>query len=355
MINFGSRLLKWYAQNGRDLPWRKTADPYAIWVSEIILQQTRVNQGKQYYCNFLSKFPTVSHLALAEPDQLLKVWEGLGYYNRAINMQKSAAIINQNYGAKFPATYDDWLELPGVGTYTAAAIVSAAFNLPVAAIDTNAFRVVSRLYAVSQDLPVSQRKKRVQSIADGLLDHANPGQFNQALMDFGAMVCRSVNPHCTQCIFGSECEAFQQGATDKYPQKATQSNVKKRFFYYFKVIVIDSSGKEKLLVYQRQKPDIWRHLYELPMIETDTECSIDEMMHLTQRSEWVGGLPLHDIGVFSEPIRHKLTHQLIVARLISGKINHSDLAKVANPFCWVTFGEFELLPKHRLISKLMSN
>lgn len=347
--------MQWYAQNGRDLPWRKTADPYAVWVSEIILQQTRVNQGMQYYYNFLSKFPTVSHLAHAEPDQLLKVWEGLGYYSRAINMQKSAAIIFQNYGANSPTTYEEWLELPGVGPYTAAAIVSAAFNHPVAAIDTNGYRVISRLFAVNSDIPEAQRKKRVQSIADSLLDLANPGQFNQALMDFGAMVCRPKNPLCTQCIFGSDCVAFQQGATDKYPQKTRQSNIRKRFFYYFKILLVDNCGNEKLLVCQRQKPDIWRYLYELPMIEADKECSIDEIMQLTQKSEWVGLLPFLDMGVFGKPIRHKLTHQLLEARLIMGKLPHSDLAKVTNPFCWVTFEAFELLPKHRLISKLMSN
>jgi len=207
LINFASRILQLYAQNGRDLPWRKYADPYAVWVSEIILQQTRVSQGMQYYYNFLSKVPAVSHLAHAEPDQLLKVREGLGYCNRAINMQKSAAIIYQIYSSKFPATYEDWLELPGVGTYTAAAIVSAVFNQPVAAIDTIGYRVISRLYAVSPDIPVAQRKKQVQKMA-------------------------------------------------------RQSNVRKRFFYFkfFKKVHMQNQLSYIFLLYCRRKTPLFIHL-----------------------------------------------------------------------------------------------
>jgi len=266
--NFSNIILEWYGLNGRDLPWRRSKDPYKIWLSEIILQQTQIIQGTSYYLKFVENYPTVKDLAKAEEQDVLLLWQGLGYYSRARNLHKTAKDILSDYQGKFPENYNELIKLKGVGDYTASAIASICFNHVSPAIDGNVFRVISRLFNISESINKTSGKKLIKDIANTLISDQNPGDFNQALMDFGSQQCKPVNPDCIKCIFKTDCKAFLAGTVDQLPVKTRKTNRTKEFFYYF---IIHLDNKE-ILIKKRTK-GIWTNLYEFPKLFSNTKLT----------------------------------------------------------------------------------
>lgn len=266
---FAHTLETWYAKNGRELPWRQTTDPYKIWISEIILQQTRVAQGWEYYLRFIQQFPDVFALAQAQEDQVLKLWQGLGYYSRARNLHAAAKSIALQ--GQFPIDYAGVRALKGVGDYTAAAICSLAYGLPHAVLDGNVYRVLSRYLNIDTPIDSTAGKKLFTQLADTYLDKQNPAIYNQAIMDFGAMVCTPSNPQCTTgCPLADSCAALAEGTVDTLPVKEQKIKLKDRYFHY---ILVETS--DAILLHKRTKNDIWKNLYELPLIE-ENERLLDE-------------------------------------------------------------------------------
>lgn len=261
--SFSKKLLEWYNPTHRNLPWKKTGDAYKIWLSEIILQQTRVEQGIPYYLAFIKTFPTVKKLGNAPLDKVLKLWEGLGYYSRARNLHIAAKQVMETHKGKFPATYEEIIQLKGIGNYTAAAISSFAFKLPHAVVDGNVYRVLSRIYGIETPIDSTIGKKQFEQLAQQILDKKNPDLHNQAIMDLGATICKPKQPICQECPFSSECHAFQQDKIEVLPVKAKKLLKKARYFHYF----VFSDAKH-IYIQQRWGNDIWKGLFEFPMIET---------------------------------------------------------------------------------------
>jgi len=261
-------LATWYEVNHRILPWRETTDPYRIWISEIILQQTRVDQGMAYYMRFIDRFPTVETLATAEEDDVLRLWQGLGYYSRARNLHKAAQQICklQPINCNFPNSYEELRKLPGVGDYTAGAIASFAYNLPHPALDGNVYRVLSRLTNSDIAFDTTQGKKYFHQIAEDLLDRKNARLFNSAIMEFGALYCVPQNPDCAHCPLQVYCEAYHHHTVDILPVRKPRPKIKDRYLLYS---IYLSQGHT--LIHQRQGNDIWKHLWEFPLVETDVE------------------------------------------------------------------------------------
>jgi A/G-specific adenine glycosylase len=260
---FSELLLEWFQQKKRALPWRNTKDPYKIWLSEVMLQQTRVSQGLPYYERFVKQYPAVKKLAAAPEKELLRLWQGLGYYSRARNLHACAKIIAAR-GGKFPETADELKKLPGIGDYTAAAIASFAFNQPSAVVDGNVFRVLSRIFAIDLDIASPAGKKYFFELANSIIDKQTPGEFNQALMEFGAMHCTPRNPKCEECVFLSRCKAFQSETVFSYPVKAKAKARKVRHFNYF----VFRKGKQ-IWMQQRTGNDVWKGLHEFYLVETN--------------------------------------------------------------------------------------
>ncbi len=265
--HFGQKLLDWYDLNKRDLPWRDVRDPYRIWLSEIILQQTRVEQGKAYYQRFLETFPDVMALAQAPARKVFKLWQGLGYYNRAANLMKTAGIIAKQYGGKFPETFDLLKKLPGIGDYTAAAIASFAFDQPCPVTDGNVYRVLSRIFGIETPVHSAAGKKEFTALARKLMANHPPAQFNQALMEFGALNCTPQSPGCSTCIFNTQCYAARSGKQKHFPVKKPKAPMGKRFFYFF-VMQLEQNGESYFYLRKRTGQDIWRNLYDFPALET---------------------------------------------------------------------------------------
>lgn len=257
-------LVTWYKKNARDLPWRNTTDPYKIWLSEIILQQTTVSQGTSYYNKITELYPTVFDLANAHIDDVLKAWQGLGYYSRARNLHFTANHIVNNYNGVFPNNYKELIKLKGVGPYTAAAIASFCFKENKVVVDGNVIRVISRLYGIKDAVDDRQTLLQINKLAQELCDAQKPEVFNQAIMEFGALQCKAKNPNCSKCKLSKSCKAFQNNSTGSIPYKAKRIKKKKRFFQYF-FFIIES---EKTLVQKRTNKDIWQGLYQFPLIET---------------------------------------------------------------------------------------
>ena len=258
-------LLKWYNFNKRDLPWRKNTDAYRIWVSEIILQQTKISNGKKYFINFIDKFPTINHLAEATEEQVLKKWEGLGYYNRAINLHKTSKTIVKNFNGNFPDSYDELIKLKGIGDYTASAIASICFNKYNPVIDGNVLRFLSRFYGIKRPIDSIIVKKEIKQIAYTLIIKTkSPGDFNQAMMEYGALVCKPF-PDCAKCIFKTNCISLKNNEVKLVPIKSKNKKKIKRYLNY--LVFIDA--QKKTLIKQRIKKDIWYKLFEFPLIEQD--------------------------------------------------------------------------------------
>jgi A/G-specific adenine glycosylase len=308
MNSFSKKIISWYQQNKRDLPWRNTKDPYLIWLSEIILQQTRVDQGMAYYLKFAKEFPTVKHLAKAENEKVMKLWQGLGYYSRARNLHTTAKIITDNYKGKFPDHYNDILLLKGVGEYTAAAIASFAFNKPHAVVDGNVYRVLSRVFGIETPIDSSQGKKEFYSLANELIDKKNPATHNQAIMEFGAIQCKPVSPDCSICPLNTMCFAYSKKRISELPVKEKKTKVRDRYFNY---IVLNH--KKSTAINKRTEKDIWTNLYDFPLIETKIELNEEQFL---RSQEWKSFITTSKYSVksVSGSYKHILSHQKIYAR-----------------------------------------
>lgn len=312
-------LINWYDTNKRDLPWRETTDPYRIWISEIVLQQTRVVQGLAYYNRFMERFPDVVSLAQAHEDEVLKYWQGLGYYSRARNLHKAAKTIATDYGGVFPERHADILKLSGIGRYTAAAIASFAYNQPFAVLDGNVFRVVARLFAVHTAIDSTEGVKEFTMLTGQLLNKNNPAAHNQAIMEFGALHCTPQQPGCADCPLQHECRAFALSEVDLLPVKAKKTKVRDRYFNYFFVQCAD-----KCYLQKRESKDIWQNLYELPLVEADRLYETDDLFKLDALQPlWDD---IEDVQVLGTPadFKHILSHQRIFARFFKIRISGTN-------------------------------
>lgn len=294
-------LEQWYELHKRNLPWRGTHDPYRIWVSEIILQQTRVVQGYDYYLHFISEFPDVAALAAAPEEKVLRVWQGLGYYSRARNMLAAARTVMEKYGGQFPADYSEVRGLKGIGDYTAAAICSIAYNQPYAVLDGNVFRVLSRYFAVDLPIDSTDGRKYFKHLADEMLDRCRPGYYNQAIMDFGALQCVPKSPDCLDCPLADSCLAFAEGKVENFPRKEKKTAVNDRFLFY----VIIRKG-DSVYLHRRGDKDIWAGLYEPYLVEYPGVPSEQEM---AQRLDSQFGDALIRVRRLVDRRKHVLTHR----------------------------------------------
>jgi A/G-specific adenine glycosylase len=301
-------LIRWYHDHKRDLPWRKTRDPYAIWVSEIILQQTRVVQGIDYFHRFMNRFPDLHSLAEARIKEVLRVWQGLGYYSRARNMHAAAEQVIMDYGGRFPSAYREMLKLKGIGPYTAAAIASIAFNEPRAVIDGNVHRFLARFFGLFEPARATGAKCGICREADALLDQARPGIHNQAIMEFGALVCTPANPSCSSCPLQTSCTAFANNQVKELPVRSKQIKRKQRYFHYF--IMRSENG---ILIRQRAGKDIWQHMFEFPLIETTRPISPGRLMESPSWNKLFFNSRAKPVRI-SKMISHILTHQVIHAK-----------------------------------------
>ena len=311
MENYRKVLTVWYNHSKRELPWREGRDPYRIWVSEVILQQTRVLQGISYYDNFLKLFPDVRALATAPEEEVLKVWQGLGYYSRARNMHHAAQTILTKHNGKFPTDYESIRQLKGIGDYTAAAIASIAFNLPHAAVDGNVFRVLSRLFGISTPIDSAEGKKEFTALAMELLDNEHPGEFNQAIMEFGAMQCLPAQPLCSACPLALQCHAYVNQAISSFPVKSKRVTQKERFLHFFFL-----HQDDRIILEKRTGKDIWRNMYQFPMIETSQPVSPESLFSGTYWQEHFSQLNCSLETVYPEKI-HLLTHQRLHIQFFS--------------------------------------
>lgn len=315
-MDFSNSLLLWYLQNKRDLPWRNTTNPYPIWLSEIMLQQTRVAQGLPYFLAFTEAFPTVLDLAKADEEHVLKLWQGLGYYSRARNMHKTAQIIAFELDGNFPNNYNDLLKLKGIGEYTAAAIASFAFNEVVPVVDGNVFRVLSRYFEITTDIASSGAKKEFTALATELIPNDNPALFNQAIMEFGALQCIPKNPNCERCIFNSSCAALQKKKVAELPVKTKKTKVTNRYFNY--IVFLDDD--HNTIVRKRTEKGIWHNLYEFPVIEADEELNFYKVSNIIYNR--YPELEISAISLFNnEQIIHKLSHQKLHINFYKVKVS----------------------------------
>ena len=341
-MNFSQILLQWYALNKRELPWRNTNNPYFIWLSEIILQQTRVEQGLPYYLNFIKEFPTVTDLATAQEDQVLKLWQGLGYYSRARNLHFSAKSIMQDYNGVFPKTYNDILNLKGVGTYTAAAISSFAFDLPHAVVDGNVIRVLSRIFGIEVPFDTTLGKKKYQGLACNLLDKKNSAENNQAIMEFGAIQCTPKLPKCSSCPFSFNCVAYSTNSIERLPVKSKKISVKKRFLNYLLIQNKDA------IIFGKRSEGIWKGLYEFPFIEYSTRKSEKKVV---VSDKWIDFFKNTDYKIesVSHEFIHKLSHQHIYAKFWMVNVDEFEFKN----YSFVRNSKLKNYPVPQLIDKFL--
>jgi A/G-specific adenine glycosylase len=329
---FVDGLLKWnVSDNKRVMPWKGEKDPYKIWLSEIILQQTRVEQGLDYYNSFVNQFPSVHDLAKAPDNVVFKLWEGLGYYTRCKNLITTARHISTERSGNFPNTYEEILALKGIGPYTAAAIGSFAFNLPAAVVDGNVFRVLSRYFGISHSIDSVEGKRIFTQLASELLDKKAPGIYNQSLMDFGAVICKPKSPNCKQCTFQKKCDAFMNNRVGSLPVKKKPIVKRTRWFYYF---VVEHRGS--FYVRKRSTKDVWENLYEFMLLETSSQSSIEELMEVKQVKE-IMKRDNAELEHISHIYKQQLTHQTICGRFFKIKLTKK-----------ITLPGFELIKKNEL-------
>lgn len=303
-MNFSKEIIHWYFQNKRDLPWRKTKDPYRIWLSEIMLQQTRVAQGLPYYEKFTEAFPTVYDLAKAEESQVLKLWQGLGYYSRARNLHYTAKDIVDNYNGQFPCSYKELLKLKGVGDYTASAIASICFDEVAPVVDGNVYRVLSRYFDVDTPINSTEGVKKFKELAFEVVDHDDPANFNQAIMEFGAVQCKPQSPYCIICPLNESCEGLKNQRVGMLPVKLKKTKIKHRWFNYIVVI----SNETETLLEERKGKGIWQGLYQFPLLET--EKSIENIELYQSEIEKLININDYSIAQFNKKEKiHKLSHQ----------------------------------------------
>lgn len=333
---FAIQIEQWYNRHKRDLPWRQTTNPYYIWLSEIILQQTRVEQGRAYYERFVQTFSTVQDLASATEESVLLLWQGLGYYSRARNLHKAAQQI-ASLGT-FPSDYKDILSLPGVGPYTAAAIASFAFGLPYAALDGNVFRVLSRYFAIETPIDSTEGKKEFTALANELLDKKRPSLYNQAIMDFGAMVCKPSGAECDGCPLSDTCLAFAQERVQQLPVKGKKMVQRVRHFSY--VYVCTSKGE--VLISRRESADIWKGLYQFPLIETPEELPLVSLQQQLPAGRW---------SLLKQGFVHQLTHQRLEVNFYKLELPYQDGSLQG---IWVRESELQNYAMPQLLVKLLA-
>ena len=309
---FNSKTHSWYSLYKRDLPWRNTREPYLIWLSEIILQQTRIDQGMAYYSRFADEFPTISALANASEDQILKLWQGLGYYSRARNLHFTAKFIQQNYNGIFPENYNAIHSLKGIGEYTAAAIASISFNLEFPTVDGNVFRVLSRFFGISEPIDTGTGKKIFNELAKELIKGTDPGMHNQAIMEFGALQCTPKNPDCNQCPLNQRCFAFLNQKIAELPVKKNKTKQRDRYFNYLVL-----SFKDHTWLRKRVENDIWKNLFEFPIIETEAEIGIEKLIVQAEFQKFVSNADQAVIKNVSDWKIHILSHQRIHYHFVS--------------------------------------
>lgn len=343
-------LLQWYPRHRRDLPWRHTRDPYAIWLSEVILQQTRVAQGLPYYLAFIRSYPTVQELAAAPEQEVLRHWQGLGYYSRARNMHHTAQQVVQEFDGRFPSTYAGLLKLRGVGPYTAAAIASFAFDEAVAVLDGNVFRVLARIFGLHADIAAPSSRKEFQALADQHIPADEPAEFNQAIMEFGAIQCTPVKPDCLFCPLQSQCYAFQHGLVALLPVKAKAKAGRTRHFHYFVL-----RFGEQVYLKRRTEKDIWQGLYDFALAETDA-ANLPASEVLRHVEAWGGELDTNRVAEAPATFRHVLSHQKVEAQfhpvwlarpLPAATLRNTGLRAYSA-------AEIETLPKAVLISNYLA-
>lgn len=305
-MNWTQQLLQWYDVHHRSFPWRDTKDPYRVWLSEIILQQTRTEQGLPYYLKFIAAFPDVVSLAAAEEDTVLKLWQGLGYYSRARNLHTTAKQVAHTMNGVFPNTFAELKGLKGVGDYTASAIGSICYDLPEAVVDGNVYRFLSRYFGLDTPIDHSAAHKIFKEQANSLMDLTDPGRFNQALMEFGALQCTPKNTHCMTCPFQSSCYAFNHDAVQQFPVKRNKTKVVKRNFNY--LVVDDVDGKT--VMEQRTAKGIWQQLYQFPLMESsETKLTLKQLRTQNPLGSLLKDHPFSIVKWNEEPILHKLSHQ----------------------------------------------
>ncbi|WP_417942638.1 A/G-specific adenine glycosylase [Flavobacterium sp. RS13.1] len=344
-MNFHNTLINWYLQNKRDLPWRNTVNPYHIWLSEIMLQQTRVVQGMPYFFSFTNEFPTVFDLANADEEKVLKLWQGLGYYSRARNLHETAQYIANDLKGIFPTTYNDLLKLKGVGEYTAAAIASFSYNEAVPVVDGNVFRVLSRYFDIESDIALPATKKEFTALAYELMPKENPAIFNQAIMEFGALQCVPKSPDCSVCVFNDSCLALKKKKVDTLPVKSKKLKITNRFFNY--LVLEDDLGNT--LIQKRTSKGIWHNLYEFPLLETDKIVDFDFVSRII-REEILSSYTITGVEECSHAtVIHKLSHQHLhiqfwkvkISDILSNGLNCNELKEFPFPIVIYNFIEKE--------------
>ncbi|MCS6821132.1 MAG: A/G-specific adenine glycosylase [Microscillaceae bacterium] len=340
---FSERLLAWFSKYQRELPWRNTTNPYYIWLSEVILQQTRVKQGLPYYEKFIQRYPTIQHLAQADLQDVMRLWQGLGYYSRAKNMHSTAQWIVANRNGEFPRTFQELLKLKGIGQYTAAAIASFAFHEKIAVLDGNVYRVLARIFGIETDITTSKAQKEFTQLANALLPEQNSHLHNQAVMEFGAIHCTPQNPQCFFCIFQDKCIAFEQNKQETLPIKTQKTKTKQRFFNY---IVINFQNK--IALKQRKDKDIWQNLYDFYLIETAQEVTNWNELTAIEPTILENSL-LQSVSI---TYKHVLTHQTIWAKFWHITLQNEHL--LPNFYQFYTLQEINQLPKPILIHQYLN-
>ncbi len=341
-MNFSRQLQEWYIHNRRDLPWRETKDPYFIWISEVILQQTRVQQGLPYYLRFIKNFPTIKSLADSSEDKVLKLWQGLGYYSRARNLHATAKDIILNYSGQFPKDYNNILSLKGIGSYTAAAISSIAFDLPYAVLDGNVIRVLSRYFSVDIPYDTTLGKKYFQNLAQDLLIKKDPATYNQAIMEFGALMCTPKSPDCPSCILKMSCKAYINQEVTGLPVRSKKIKIKNHYIYFFMI-----SNKEYVYI-QKIKKGIWKGLYEFPYFDSSKRISKNEVLHGNFLNSLVQSKNFY-IHSISEEYIHKLTHKKIYATFWNIQIKDFS----SDNFLKIRLKDLQKYPISRLTEKYL--
>ena len=318
-MNFTSSILGWYKKNKRDLPWRKNSDPYTVWISEIILQQTRIDQGLPYYLNFVKKYPNISSLARANEQDVLILWQGLGYYSRARNLLKTAKTIVKTLNGKFPETQVELKKLNGIGEYTANAISSICFNEKRAVVDGNVYRVISRFYGIDKPINNSVGKKYFSEIAQDLAPNKSCGDYNQGIMDFGSLICKPKNPLCMECVLANNCIAKKTNSIDYFPVKIKGKAPKIVHFNY--IVFLDANYKTYI---NQIENGIWKNLFQFPLIESNKELDKDKIMANKGLNKLVN-LKNCEIKLFNiKPIIHKLSHRIIYTKFWILSIENTD-------------------------------
>ncbi len=327
------------------MPWKGEKDPYKIWLSEIILQQTRVEQGLDYYHNFIKIFPDIHKLAKGTDEKIFKMWEGLGYYTRCRNLIATARYISKERNGLFPGTYNEIKALKGVGPYTAAAISSFAFDLPHAVLDGNVYRVLARVFGIDKPVDSTEGKKYFASLAERLLDKKQPGIYNQAIMDFGAVICKPVSPLCSVCPFKKTCAAFLNNRINELPVKEKKTSIRQRWFYYLVLEYQNKPDSYRVAIRRRIEKDIWQDLYEFPLIETTNECNTKTILQKAEKKKWILKNGFELISV-SPLFKQQLSHQLITGQFIrlslrkKPVLNNDWLWAIQNKFGKYAFPQF---------------